>query len=248
MPSPLISIITVCYNAEKTIERTIQSVLAQTYLKIEYIIIDGKSTDGTMRIVDKYRDRISVVISEPDQGYYDALNKGIRAAKGEWIHQINADDYYSNTESLQGALLCADPDKLNYYKMRLVEVDGLEGDFYREYSHWRMWYSSSIPHPAMLLSKKQYAKIGEYNTGYEIAGDVEFIFRALKFYEPLPHSGSFVTMVQGGMSAANNIVGFKEFRRSSIEHGLHPFLAWGFYYIKRVRSLVFGLHRKYHQK
>ena len=91
-----ISIVTICYNAVDTIENTILSVINQTYNDIEYIVIDGASTDGTMNIVNKYRNRISKIVSEPDKGIYDAMNKGIRLATGEWINFMNAGDIFTS--------------------------------------------------------------------------------------------------------------------------------------------------------
>ena len=87
-----ISIITVCYNSQDTLEDTIQSVLNQDYQNIEYIIVDGKSTDNTLKIIEKYQDKITKVISEPDKGLYDAINKGIKNASGEIVGIINSDD------------------------------------------------------------------------------------------------------------------------------------------------------------
>ena len=92
-----ISIITICYNCASDLERTIKSVLIQTYSTIEYIIVDGGSTDRTPQILDKYKDRIEYIISEPDDGIYDALNKGIRRATGEWILCLNAGDVLRNS-------------------------------------------------------------------------------------------------------------------------------------------------------
>lgn len=90
----LISVVTVCYNAADTIEKTMLSVLNQTYHDIEYIIIDGGSTDGTVEIIRKYADRIAYWVSEPDKGIYDAMNKGIKVATGEWINFMNAGDEF----------------------------------------------------------------------------------------------------------------------------------------------------------
>ena len=94
MQDMLISIITVCLNAVETIETTIRSVLQQTYKNVEYIVIDGGSTDGTLQIIEKYRNDISILISEKDEGIYDAMNKGIELARGDYIGIINADDWY----------------------------------------------------------------------------------------------------------------------------------------------------------
>ena len=100
MQQPLISIVTVCYNAKTTIECTIRSVLKQNYPKIEYIIIDGGSLDGTVEIINKYRDRLAYFISERDKGIYDAMNKGIKVATGEWIIFRNSGDYFASEDAV----------------------------------------------------------------------------------------------------------------------------------------------------
>ena len=100
MGNPKISVVTVCYNAVKDIEKTILSVINQTYPNVEYLIIDGGSTDGTMDVVNKYRDNISVVVSEPDKGIYDAMNKGVKMATGEWINFMNAGDCFADDNVL----------------------------------------------------------------------------------------------------------------------------------------------------
>lgn len=92
----LISIVTVSYNAVLTIEQTILSVINQTYPNVEYIIIDGGSTDGTVDIIKKYEDKIAYWVSEPDKGIYDAMNKGVVVATGEWINFMNAGDIFTD--------------------------------------------------------------------------------------------------------------------------------------------------------
>ena len=95
-----ISLITVTYNALGTINRCIESVIAQKYKGLEYIIIDGGSTDGTLQIIDQYKDHISILVSEPDKGVYDAMNKGIKLAAGDVVGTLNADDYFADDDIL----------------------------------------------------------------------------------------------------------------------------------------------------
>ena len=97
---PLFSIITVSYNAKESIEDTINSIVNQTYSNFEYIIVDGGSTDGTLDIIRKYEDKISYWISEPDNGIYDAMNKGLAICKGEWINFMNSGDLFYNDHVL----------------------------------------------------------------------------------------------------------------------------------------------------
>jgi glycosyltransferase involved in cell wall biosynthesis len=97
-----ISIVTVCRNSEATIRSTIESVLAQTYSDIEYIIVDGASTDNTLSIVNEYRGRIHRIISEPDNGIYDAMNKGIKISTGDYLGILNSDDFFASNEIISG--------------------------------------------------------------------------------------------------------------------------------------------------
>ena len=119
----LISVVTVCYNAADTIEKTMLSVLNQTYHDIEYIIIDGGSTDGTVEIIRKYADRIAYWVSEPDKGIYDAMNKGIKVATGEWINFMNAGDEFVDANVL---------DKL-FFAKTVANVDVIYGNTLMEY-------------------------------------------------------------------------------------------------------------------
>ncbi len=101
---PKISVITVCFNAVDSIEPTIHSVLSQTYDNIEYIVVDGASTDGTLEIIDKYRDKIDIVISEPDSGIYDAMNKGVKASTGDYILMMNCGDSFPRPDTVEKAV------------------------------------------------------------------------------------------------------------------------------------------------
>ena len=110
---PLVSVITVCFNAGKTIRRTIHSVLEQTYPNIEYLVVDGGSSDATLDILREHEGRLSFT-TEPDRGMYDAMNKGIRRARGKWIHIVNADDWYASPDALARTVPQLAPDRTNY--------------------------------------------------------------------------------------------------------------------------------------
>ena len=172
-----VSIITVSYNSVDTIEKTIQSVLKQSYQYIEYIIIDGLSTDGTQQIVEKYIDRIAYYVSEKDDGLYDAMNKGIQMATGEIIGIINSDDWYAeNTiEDVVDYFLQTEAE-LVYGKI----INVLQGKEIQE--NWQipldhMWYEMAISHPSVFVKKKIYEQLGVFNTAYKLAADYELLLR-----------------------------------------------------------------------
>ncbi|MEN8121865.1 MAG: glycosyltransferase family 2 protein [Bacteroidota bacterium] len=180
-----ISIITATYNNEKTIEQTIQSVLKQTYPNIEYIIIDGKSTDETLNIIEKYKNKVSKVVSETDKGMYDALNKGIKIATSEIIGFLHADDFYKdekviekiaevfktkNTESVYGDLeyvSSINPDKIiRQWKAEPFSIKELK----------KGWMP---PHPTFFVKREIYKKYGNFNLNYKIAADYDLMLRFL---------------------------------------------------------------------
>lgn len=174
---PLISIITVVYNGEKTIEQTITSVLEQTYKNIEYIIVDGKSTDGTMQIVSQYKGKIAKIICEKDKGIYDAMNKGIAAASGEIIGLVNADDFYEE-DALQTVAMHYKPGLVNYYgALRNITENGsfiapARGDLDK------LKRGMVVNHPAMFVNKEVYDKIGNFDINFRIGADWDFTLRS----------------------------------------------------------------------
>ncbi|MBI4707263.1 MAG: glycosyltransferase [Candidatus Omnitrophica bacterium] len=167
-----VSIITVCYNAANCIEEAIKSVLAQSYKKIEYIIVDGQSTDGTMDIIDKYRDRISTVISERDNGIWDAMNKGIRTAQGDIIYFLNSDDRLYDNDVINDVIkeIDADPEAgLFYGKVRFVNVPRELEPYINEVRHIETkndFLSQGICHQSIFTKKWVFDKAGCFNTKY----------------------------------------------------------------------------------
>lgn len=173
-----LSIITPVYNGEKTIRRTIESIVKQNYTDYEYIIVDGDSTDGTLKIVEEYKkilkDRL-IVISEKDDGIYDAMNKGINISKGRIIGIINSDDWYE--DKLFGKIVAEMSDmKCNivYGFMRTIKDS-------REYqislNNSSFLNERMINHPSCFVTKTVYEKYGLYNTKYKIAADYDFMIR-----------------------------------------------------------------------
>lgn len=174
----LITIITPCFNSEKTIEKTIRSVLGQTYEEIEYLIIDGGSTDGTMEIVKSYEQQFNGrlrYVSEPDEGIYYAMNKGIGMARGELIGIVNSDDYYE-PEAVQNAAGHRSADKYQIlYGFERTLIDGKEASivmFHHQYLDRQM-----ITHPTCFVTKALYEDLGAYDTSYRYSSDYEFMLR-----------------------------------------------------------------------
>ncbi len=202
-----ISIITVCHNAEKTIENTILSVLQQDYPDIEYIIIDGLSDDGTMDIVEKYKDRIARIVSEQDKGMYDALNKGIHLATGDIIGIMNADDVFAQMSILTKIATSFKNNPALDTVFGDVNFCNKDGKPVRYYSSakWnpnRLVWGYMPAHPTFYCKRKYFQEIGGYSLNFEIAADYELLIRFLKInkltYSYLPLL--MVTMNKGGKS------------------------------------------------
>lgn len=154
--TPLISIITATYNCADSIESTMQSVLAQSYPNVEYIIIDGQSTDGTIDIIKRYENNITVFISEPDKGIYDAMNKGIRASKGIWLNFMNSGDLFYSKDSIWNSLKNID-DKVGF----------IYSDFYVLKKQQLKLINASydkgiILHQSVIYKRELHLKYGEY--------------------------------------------------------------------------------------
>ena len=176
-----VSIITVSYNSEKTIEDTIQSVISQDYQDIEYIIIDGASSDATKSIIDNYKTDISCFISEPDAGIYDAMNKGINASNGDLIGILNSDDVYSNSFVVSDMVNALGNSDAVYADLVYVDFNNLD-------KVKRVWKSGRFkkgafyfgwmpPHPTFFVKKECYLNFGLYSLSLRSAADYELMLR-----------------------------------------------------------------------
>lgn len=215
--SIFITIVTVCFNSRKNIQKTLESVLNQTFRNYEYIIIDGMSSDGTLEIIDTYKEKFGqklTVISEPDQGIYDAMNKGIKMAKGKLVGLINSDDYYE-VDALEKISTA-------YKGYELEIIYGMEREFAEDgrlqdivfYSH-EFLETQMINHPTCFVTKKTYETIGYYDLQYKSSSDYDFLLKAFlsKKVEFTPIYDIISNFSLGGMS-------------SNIESPLETFKIW----------------------
>lgn len=245
-----ITVVTVCYNAVETLEETMLSVLNQTYPDIEYIIIDGGSTDGTVDIIKKYADRLANWISEPDKGIYDAMNKGIALATGDWIIFMNAGDSFVNQNVLKEISV-----------VFRSEVDVVYGD------NFMIYKSQRIHHRAQFFSSKDinmpfnhqstfvktiYAKQYPFNLKYRIAGDYNFFFNLYKLgrkfrYVSLP----VANYTMDGISQKNVIKTFKEIKEiQNKEKNVNYYIGLSYLRIKLLLAKILpnklkNLYRSY---
>ncbi|RAJ97703.1 glycosyltransferase involved in cell wall biosynthesis [Larkinella arboricola] len=183
--SPLVSIITVCYNSQKHIEQTIQSVVNQTYAPIEYILVDGKSTDQTVPIIERYArqfpDRIRY-ISEPDSGIYNAMNKGVRLATGELIGIINSDDWYEPKAVERVVTAYRQFGPAVYHGIQRTWLD--EQEAFLIQTHASQLPKGNIEHPTCFVPASFYQTYGLFTEQYRYVSDYELMLRLTKNQVP----------------------------------------------------------------
>lgn len=245
MPELTISIITVCFNSRSTVTDTINSVLTQTYPHIEYIVVDGASSDGTSEIVSSYGTKISRFISEPDRGIYDALNKGIRAATGDIIGILNSDDVFYNERVIEKIAEAFEDKELEAIISDVQFVDPANTSrivrYYssRNFKTSRFRFGFMPAHPGFYAKRELFDRFGFYKTDYKIAADYELEMRFLLTnhinyrYLQMP----VVSMRKGGVSNKSIISNFilnKEIARACKENGLstNVFFIYSKYFLK----------------
>jgi len=239
-----ISVITVCYNSAATLEETIQSVLAQDHSDVEYIIVDGASTDGTADILAKYQNQIHKVISEPDKGIYDAMNKGLALATGDVVAILNSDDLYADVHVLSRVAKEFEKGKWDCLCTDISIFKETTDNIIRRYSctRWKPWMfriGHQPPHPGFFVKQKCYSQHGEFNTDYRTAADFDLMLRFI-YKHKLPTQYlpmTTVLMRSGGESqrgikamAKANLEDHQSLKRNGY-FSLYPFI-WLKYLIK----------------
>ena len=229
-----VSIITSCYNRAATIRSAIESVLAQDYNDIEFIVVDGSSTDGSLDIIREYADRISIIISEPDHGMYEAINKGIRVATGEIIGLLHSDDFFydngvigrivkrikrTHADFLYGDGLFVNPDNTNKVVRNWI------GGGYRL---WKVRHGWLPLHPTCYIRRDVMMRLGLYNESYKIAADSDLLVRYLLTGGlTVTYLNEYIVrMRMGGLStdSAKRKKMCEEDIRVYVSHGLWPTL------------------------
>lgn len=228
-----VSIITISYNSAETIQDTIESVLAQEYADIEYIIVDGASSDGTMEIINNYQNRVAQVISESDNGIYDAMNKGLKLATGELIGILNSDDVYKDSKVISDVVSTVQDSYSDALYADLVYSD--RNDLTRVKRYWRsgQFRKNSFkwgwmpPHPTFFVKRSVYERYGYFNTSLKTSADYEIMLRFL-FKEGISvcYLDRVITIMRmGGQSNAsvkNRVDANKEDRMAWKLNGLKP--------------------------
>jgi glycosyltransferase involved in cell wall biosynthesis len=240
-----VSVITISYNSVDTIEDTIQSVIEQDYHNLEYVLIDGGSTDGTLKIIEKYRNRITKFITEKDQGIYDAMNKGISMASGEVVGILNSDDIYTDKHVISDMVSTLGEADAVYADLVYVKRENTEEVV-------RYWQAGQLkpnsfhqgwmpPHPTFFLRKKCYDSFGRYNLSLRSAADYELMLRmVVKHKISVNYLPRIITKMrvggQSNITLKNRLKANKEDREAWKINGLNPY----FYTltIKPVRKIT----------
>ena len=217
-PHPKFSIITVTYNAEKVLEDTIQSVIFQTYRNVEYIIVDGASKDHTLEIVNKYHNRINKVISEPDKGLYDAMNKGIQLATGDYLCFLNAGDKFHDSETLQKVIHTLKGQELPdviYGETAIVDEEGHFLHMRRlsapAHLNWKSFKQGMLVCHQAFFANRELAINHLYDLQYRFSADFDWCIRIMKKAKCLHNTRlTLIDYLNEGMTTKNHKASLKE--------------------------------------
>ncbi|PCH54310.1 MAG: hypothetical protein COC22_00460 [Flavobacteriaceae bacterium] len=250
--NPLISIITVCFNAEDFIEQCIQSVISQKFEDFEYIVIDGGSTDKTTDIITKYEAELSYWHSQPDRGISHAFNQGIKKATGDWIVFLNADDCYLDSQvlsTIEATLRKSGTMDLVYGQVQIVKrqssivpISPVVGEAW-DWKDFRL--RSTIPHPSAFTHKHFFERYGVFDESFRNALDYELYLRAGRSLKTVFVPTLLTWMRDGGMSKNDAYRSYRESKKAQLKNGaLNKVTAWTVYVVYAVRLFISQLVRR----
>ncbi|CCX63209.1 putative uncharacterized protein [Bacteroides sp. CAG:598] len=240
-PTPKFSVITVCYNAEATIEDTIQSVISQTYHHVEYIIVDGASKDRTMDIVNRYREHIAIVVSERDKGLYDAMNKGIGLATGDYLCFLNAGDSFHEDDTLQQMVHSIHTPQLPDVLYGETELVDHEGHFLRmrrlsapEVLTWKSFRQGMLVCHQAFFPRRNL--VMPYDLRYRFSADFDWCIKIMKKSKVLHNTHlTLIDYLAEGMTTRNHKASLKErFRIMTRHYGWTSTLAFHLWFVLRL--------------
>ena len=225
--TPKFSVITVTYNAEKVLEDTLQSVISQTYRHVEYIIVDGASKDGTIKIIDKYRERIHTVVSEPDKGLYDAMNKGIALATGDYLCFLNAGDSFHEDDTLQQMVHSIKENELPDILYGETAIVDQQSHFLRmrrlsapEVLSWKSFKQGMLVCHQAFFAKRDLVE--PYDLNYRFSSDFDWCIRVMKKAHTLHNTHlTIIDYLEEGLTTQNHKASLRErFRIMTKHYGL----------------------------
>lgn len=223
---PKFSIITVTYNAGNVLEKTIQSVVNQTYRNVEHIIVDGQSTDRTLKIIDRYKSHIHRFISEADQGLYDAMNKGIQLASGDYLCFLNAGDTFHGNETLQNIVHTLHTPSLPdiiYGETAIVDSNGhflhMRKKSAPENLNWKSFKKGMLVCHQAFFASRMLVLQEKYDLSYRFSADFDWCIRVMKRARTLHHTRlTLIDYLNGGMTTQNHHASLKERFRIMVKH------------------------------
>ncbi|MDI1323091.1 MAG: glycosyltransferase family 2 protein [Algoriphagus sp.] len=238
-----ISVITINLNNQEGLTRTISSVIQQDYANLEYLVIDGDSSDGSKELIEEFAEKITYRVSEKDTGVYSAMNKGIKNSTGDYLIFLNSGDYFSGSDSISKLISNSQGEDLVYGNLLVQESEKTWLKKYPESLNFRYFYFESLPHPACLISKKLFEKVGLYDTSLKIASDWKFfLISVVKYNCSYKYVDQLISIfIYDGISSKKENVEILEYeRRTTLKKYFNLYFLFYSLYLKGLNKDIYN--------